>query len=47
MTKLRFSASYIVVSSTFVINLIKGTQFLNAICFVGAAVTVILSLIKM
>ena len=47
MTKSKFSASSIVVSSIFVINLINGAQFLNATCVAGAALTVISPLTKM
>ena len=41
------SAPSIVVSSIFVIHLVNGAQFLNAICVAGAAATVILPLTKM
>ena len=46
MTNCKFSASSIVVSSIFVIHLVKGTQFLNATCVAGAATAVILSVTK-
>ena len=37
MTKSKFSASSIVVTSIFVIHLVNGAQFLNATCVSGAA----------
>ena len=46
MTKSKFSLSSIVFPSIFVIHLVKGAQFLNANCVSGAAVTVILPLLK-
>ena len=46
MTKFKSSASSIVVSSTFVIHLVNGAQFLNATCVAGAAMTVISPLTK-
>ena len=46
MTKSKSSASSIVVSSTFVIHLVNGAQFLNATCVAGAAMTVISPLTK-
>ena len=47
MTESRSSTSSIVVLSIFVIHFMHGGQFLNAICFAGAAVTVIPSFTKM
>ena len=47
MTKSKSSASSIVVPSMFLIQLVNGTQFLNATCVVGAATTVISPLTKM
>ena len=41
------SAPSVIVSSIFVIHLVNGAQFLNAICVAGAATTVILPLTKM
>ena len=37
MTKSKFSASSIVVTSIFVMHLVNGAQFLNATCVSGAA----------
>ena len=47
MTKSKYSASSIIVSSIFVIHLVNGAQILNAICVAGAASTVISPLNKM
>ena len=38
MTKSKFSASSIVLSSIFVIYLVNAAQFLNAFCVAGAAI---------
>ena len=46
MTRSKFSASSIVVSTVFVIHLVNGAQFLNATCVAGAAMTVISPLTK-
>ena len=47
MTKSKFSASSIVVSATFVIQLENGGQFLNATSISEAALTVIPQITKM
>ena len=47
MTKSKSSASYIVVSSIFVIRVANGAQFLNATCVGGAPTTVISPVTKM
>ena len=47
MTKSKFSASSIVISTLFVIHLMNGPQFVHATFDVGAAVTVISPLTKM
>ena len=47
MTKFKSLASSIVVSSIFVIHLVKDTQFLNAAFVSGDAVTVISPFPKM
>ena len=41
MTKSRFSASSIIVSSIFVIHLVNGAQFISTTCVAGVALTVI------
>ena len=41
LLNLNLKTSSIVVSSSFVIHLLNGTQFLNATCVSGASVTVI------
>ena len=45
MAKSKFSASSIVLSSIFLVDLVNGAQFVNDTCVVGVAV--ILSFIKM
>ena len=40
MTKYKYSASFIVVSSIFVIYLVNGAQFLNDTFVIGAAVAI-------
>ena len=47
ITKSKFSASSIVVSSIFVMHLVNGAQFLNATFAAGVAMTVISPLSKM
>ena len=47
MARSTSSASSIVVSSIFLIYLVKGVQFLNATCVAGTATTVISPLTKM
>ena len=47
MTKSKFSASYIVVPSIFVIHLVNGAQFVNANFVLPVAVTVISPFTKM
>ena len=41
MTKSKFSASSIVISSIFVIHLVNGAQFLNATCVTCCPIIVI------
>ena len=46
MTRSRFSASSYSVSSTFMIQLVNGTQFFNASCVAGDAMIIISPLTK-